>query len=85
MTRTFTTCFAILLLCASSLHAAPVDWNYWTSGQTGQIFAGNDVINVTYSSADYHDVIYGVPTWRQLPPGPTARFLTTAWTSTTTS
>ncbi len=63
MTRTFTACFAILLLCASSLHAAPVDWNYWGSSQGGQIFSGNDVINVTYSSADYHDVIYGTPSW----------------------
>lgn len=63
MTQTLTTSFAILLFYSSSLLAAPVDWNYWSSSSTGFIFTAGPTINVTYSSADYHDVIYGIPSW----------------------
>ncbi len=63
MTRTITACFAILLIGASAIHAAPVDWNYWMFNQAGFIQSGNQIVNVSYSSADYHDVILGTPTW----------------------
>jgi len=63
MTRTFTASFALLLLCASSTLAAPVDWNYWMFNQAGFIQSGNQIVNVSYSSADYHEVILGSPTW----------------------
>jgi hypothetical protein len=68
MTQRFTLSIAVLLISASSLLtspllAAPVDWNFWTFNQTGFIFTNNQTITVTYSSADYHDVILGTPSW----------------------
>jgi hypothetical protein len=63
MTRTITASLALLLLCASTSLAAPVDWNYWTSNQNGFLPSGNQNLTVTYSSADYHTTILGIPTW----------------------
>ena len=43
-----------VLSSSTSLVAAPVNWNYWTSNATGFMPVGNQNITVFYSSADYH-------------------------------
>lgn len=55
--------FVFALIGSTSLVAAPVNWNYWTSSFGGYMPVGNQNIGVIYSSADYHDAIIGVPSW----------------------
>lgn len=63
MTRNVLTGIVFVLASSTSLVAAPVNWNFWTSSATGFMPVGNQNITVIYSSADYHDVIFGVPSW----------------------
>jgi hypothetical protein len=53
----------LALASCTSVVAAPISWNYWTSGVTGFMPVGNQNITVTYVSADYSDVVFGVPNW----------------------
>lgn len=63
MTRHVLNGIVLVMASAPSLLAAPVNWNFWMFNQSGFIPVGNQNITVSYSSADYHDVILGAPTW----------------------
>ena len=63
MTRHVLTGIVFAMASSTSLLAAPVNWNYWTSDQTGFIPVGNQNIIVTYGSADFHDLIQGFTSW----------------------
>jgi hypothetical protein len=63
MARHVFTCLVLLLASSTSLVAAPVNWNYWMLNGDGTMPVGAQNITVTYSSADFHDVILGMPNW----------------------
>lgn len=63
MTRNVLADIVFVMASSASLLAAPVNWNFWTFNQSGIMPVGNQNITVTYSSADFHNVILGSPSW----------------------
>jgi hypothetical protein len=63
MTRNLVVAIAFVMACCTTAFAAPVYWNFWTVNQNGFLPVGNQNLTVTYSSADFHNVILGFPSW----------------------